>query len=173
MGRHANKMRPPECLPVMAEFYFEDSSVELLRELVLANAVNGNTSARAMDRTKIPEALKQHFCECLEALDYEADPAKWKYWTGVVHPGHKSAREGWAKGFPHNHMWDGLTCVHYVQVPDSGGDTVIFEDDAKTVRGNFSPELGKTVVMDGWSEHGVEEVFGETSRLTILATGYR
>jgi len=167
------KMRPAECLPVMAEFYFKDSSVEILRELVLDNCVDNNTSARDLDRNTLPEELKEHFRDCLSALDYEADPAKWRYWTGMVHPGHRSRREGWAKGFPHNHQWDGLTCVHYVQVPDSGGDTVVFEDDKVTERGRVSPVLFKTAVMDGWSEHGVEEVFGETNRMTIIATGFR
>jgi hypothetical protein len=166
-------MRPAECQPVVAEFYFAESPIEELCELVLDNCVNDNTSARDLDRTTIPEALKQHFRDCLESLGYAADPVKWRYWTGMVHPGHVSSREGWAKGFPHNHQWDGLTCVHYVQLPDSGGDTVVFEDDKVTERGRISPELGKTSVLDGWSEHGVEEVFGETDRMTIIATGYR
>lgn len=168
-----SKGRPADCPPLTAEFMFEDSPVEELCGLVLDNAIDHNTSARDMDRTKLPETLKQHFRECLKLLGYKADPAKWRYWTGMVHPGHESNRKGWAKGFPHTHQWDGLTCVHYVQVPDSGGDTVVLKDDRVNVLHRFSPELRKTIVMDGWSEHGVTVVHGETDRMTILATGYR
>jgi len=165
--------RPDDCFPVLEVFDFSESPLELLREVVRDNTVDNNTSARDVDRNKLPEELKQHYRDCLDAVDYKYDEAKWRYWTGMVHPGHVSNRVGWAKGFPHNHQWDGLTCVHYVQLPDSGGDTVVFEDDAVTEKGRVTPELGTTVVLDGWCEHGVEEVFGETDRMTIIATGYR
>ncbi len=165
--------RPAECPPLVAQFEFPESPVEQLCALALDNSVDGNTSARDMDRNKLPESIKQHFRDCLTELEYPFDDAKWRYWTGVVHPGHKSNHVGWAKGFPHTHQWDGITLVHYIQVPDSGGDTVIMEDDHVNILHRFPPELRMTAAMDGWSQHGVEEVFGETSRMTILATGYR
>lgn len=120
----------------------------------------------------MPLSFQNHAIECLDKVGYEYDPDKWKFWVGLTRPKTQGRLPGFSHNFPHNHQWDGLTLVHCVQSPESGGDLVILRDD-ETEIDRFEPVVGTTSVIDGWTTHGVATVYGEVDRLTVIATGYK
>ena len=47
--------------------------------------------------------------------------------------------------------WDHLVCLYYIN--DSDGDTVLFEDDRKTIREQITPKKGRALFFDGAIPH--------------------
>ena len=118
----------------------------------------------------MPQSFIEHAKEVVERMKFNA--TRWRYWVSEIRAEDKSPEEQWAKGFPHNHGWSGLTLVHYLQVPERGGALVIRDWERKEIA-RFQPEVGMTAVIDGRTEHGVEQVFGDVARRTVIATGYQ
>jgi hypothetical protein len=128
-------------------------------------------SKNPADDNGVPQAFVDHAADIFASLNYPVQ--EWRYWFGVTLPGHNDqANHRFAKGFPHAHNWDALTLIHYVQVADEGGDLVQVRPEDHSTINRFTPKPGTTVVVDGYSLHGVESVGGETPRYVLIATGF-
>jgi hypothetical protein len=171
--------------PVVAEvFEWEDAPTEDLKAWIEQQRANrpagkmdefSGSRAADPDPTKpsgIPAAFIEHCKDVLDKMQY--GPIKeYRYWFGVTLPYKCNAHEPrFAHGFPHAHNWDALTLIHYVQTADEGGDLVLVEPMEHDTLHRFTVKAGQTVVVDGYSLHGVEQVFGKTPRYTLLCTAW-
>lgn len=163
--------------PVVARtFFWEESPTELFKEFI-DRAKKRNVGAQSIshnseDENGMPIEFQEYIAGVFEVgLDYPV--GEWRFWLGVMRSGEVNKHNSrFAKGFPHAHGWDALTAVHYVQVPESGGDLVIVDKHDETLH-RFSPKVGLTAVVDGGSLHGIEAVFGDVERYTLIATGFK
>lgn len=114
------------------------------------------------------KAFQAHCEECCQRLDYPV--ARWRFWGSIMDRSHFKP-DGWCKGFPHEHGWDGLTLIHYLQVADEGGELVLLNEKGRNMH-VYKPAIGTTATVDGRTSHGVRRIFGDTPRITIIATGY-
>jgi hypothetical protein len=161
---------------VARTFFWEESPTELFKEFIdrakKKNVGAQSISSNSEDENGMPIEFQEYIAGVFEVeLDYPVE--EWKFWIGVMRSGEVNRhKKQFAKGFPHAHGWDALTAVHYVQVPESGGDLVIVDRNNKTLH-RFPPKVGMTAVVDGGSLHGIEVVFGEVERYTLIATGFK
>lgn len=170
-------MAKPKDTPVVAETYFWlDAPTEMFKiyvESVMRPAFSGSlgVSKNPEDDNGMPVEFQNYIAQIFEnELDYPVN--EWRFWVGVTQPGAMAQHaKGFAKGFPHSHGWNALTAVHYVQVPESGGDLLIVDEDHNELE-RFVPRVGLTAVVDGWSLHGVTAVGGNIPRYTLIATGF-
>ena len=157
-----------------------DAPEDMLLEYVLANhrgfgahPVPGypdDPTGASNKPDQIPNEFVEHCKDVIEIMGYRPCD-RWRYWCSIIRMEQKQAEDPWAQGFPHTHGWDGLTLVHYIQVPHKGGALVIRDHNREVIK-KFTPEVGKTAVIDGRTEHGVERVYGDVPRVTVIATGY-
>lgn len=126
----------------------------------------------ATTKEQVPQAFHEHCVETFEHFNY--GPIKeYRYWYGVTIPNRFNQHEKrFAHGFPHAHGWEGLTLIHYVQTADEGGDLVIVDEKHHNTLHRFNPKPGTSIIVDGYSLHGVEAVTGNTCRYTLICTAF-
>ena len=172
------KVRDLNAGPVVAQtFFWLDSPTEMFKTFIEANMRDGYTGSQAMSKDPahdngMPVEYQNYIAQLFEdELDYVVK--EWRFWIGVTQPGALNQRaEKFAKGFPHSHGWHGLTAVHYVQVPEGGGALLVVDDKHNELH-RFTPRVGLTAIIDGFSLHGVEAVVGDVPRYTLIATGFK
>lgn len=120
----------------------------------------------------VPQAFYDHCVETFENIGY-GPIGEYRFWYGVTLPNKFNVREPrFAHGFPHAHGWEGLTLIHYVQTADEGGDLVIVDEEEHKTLHRFDPSPGASIIVDGFSLHGVEAVRGDTPRYTLICTAF-
>ena len=89
----------------------------------------------------MPEEFIEH-CKQI-VVDMGMEPAtRWRFWVSSIREENKPDTETWAQGFPHTHGWEGLTMIHYLQVPEHGGALVIRDWDRSEIARFLHGRLG-------------------------------
>jgi hypothetical protein len=166
-------------VPVYDFVEWPDSPVDMMKEYAIgehrgfgAHPVpgSGDPETKMANKKWMPTEFVLHSQDIVRNLGYEAK--RWRYWVSIIsEETNKHEEEVWAQGFPHTHGWEGLTMIHYLQVPSGGGDLVIRDWQRDEIE-RFTPQVGWTAVIDGRTEHGVERVWGEVPRITLISTAY-
>jgi hypothetical protein len=118
------------------------------------------------DPPEVFESYARHLIE--KVLNYTA--LRWHFWVTVCNPvADPSLR--WMPLFPHNHGYDGITLVQYLEVPEEGGQLVIFNDDL-TIKREVTPKVGDGAILVDHEIHGVRAVHGSTPRTVLIAGAY-
>ena len=141
--------------------------VDELRDYVNTIHIQKRKGAQAITDRQSDKELAMFKDWCSGVFDDLGIPHnRWDFWCSIL-TRQDGNGEG-CQGFPHNHMWNGVTLVLYLQVPEDGGDLVVLEEDVEEAR--ISPRTGLAVTVGGYDDHGVERIVGETPRVTIITT---
>lgn len=143
--------------------FWDDQPTDELIAYAHANAV-----ALTWHVENMPQSFRDYAAEVVESFDYHVD--HWHYWVTVHHPVADETQR-WMPKFPHNHKYDGMTLVQYLEVPESGGELVIFDKEWKVKR-EYSPEVGMTAIIMDHELHGVRAVHGKLPRTVVIAGAF-
>ena len=102
--------------------------------------------------------------------DFQYTVDHWHYWVTVHRPVADETQK-WMPKFPHNHKYDGITLIQYLEVPEEGGELVIFDNDWRVKR-EYIPEVGMSAIIMDHELHGVRAVKGSKPRTVIIAAAY-
>jgi hypothetical protein len=106
-----------------------------------------------------------------EGFEYQPGAARNYFLSVIKSTDLNTPPDGWVRKFPHAHGKPSVTLVHYLQVPEAGGELVIAPGEPGEVV--VTPEAGLSVIMEDTVNHGVREVVGDVDRVTIIALQFR
>jgi hypothetical protein len=135
--------------------------------------------AHAQERIKgytrpwlVNDLMPQSYQDWAKAVLAEASPfniLRFQFWTAIDWAGEPG--DLWVRKFPHNHKYDGVTLITFVEVPESGGEAVVFNDDM-TIKEEITPEVGASVLVYDHEIHGARSVQGDKPRTIVIAGSF-
>lgn len=147
------------------EYVWQDQPTQQLADYAHAHA---GGMGPAQHVTDMPQVFKDYAEQVIvKGLGYEVD--HWVYWATVQDP--ISDPIDWMPKFPHNHGYDGITLVQFLEAPEQGGELVIF-DNRWVVTQSVTPEPGLGALIVNHEIHGVRAVRGSKPRTVVIAGAY-
>lgn len=153
-----------------------DKLIAFVRDEYVLRGQTPLTGAQSFDPNREDEMPVEWVEWAKKTFDSEGfgPVVKYKWWVSIF-GSESSIQRGqpqWLNGFPHRHGWDhGMTLFMMLQPGESGGETVLIEDDG--THHELSLGAGDGVLIDGRMEHGVRPIHGKnTDRIALISTAF-